>query len=404
MEQHILSILKESNTIIIPNLGALTITNQTTGEIMFMPYLKYDDGKLSNYIAEEEGISSDEAKTKITSFTENILNKLTTSGSASLPGIGTFSKGEDDIEFKHDSNAENTQTIIETSPQVPASETNEEIQNETPIEEVIEPVQEEQNETEIETRPETTPEDQTDITTEDKELDSELTTPSKEEQKAALKAEKEAKTKAESEAKAKAKAEKEAKIKAEKEAKAKAKAEKKNKKTLNEDSNSSKPKKKRGIVFWILILLVLILGAGGTYVGLNYEDVKDKLPFLSHEKHEEVSEEHDEVSEEHEESNDLENNEETTSTESSNETHKTRTHAKSENGAFYIILGTFNEEVNARGLAERLSMEGVNNANVIERDGRYSVIYNKFSTKDAALSELETARTKAKNAWIFSAH
>ena len=394
MEQHILSILKESNTIIIPNLGALTITNQTTGESMFMPYLKYDDGKLSNYIAEEEGISSDEAKTKITSFTENILNKLATSGSASLPGIWTFSKGEDDIEFKHDSNSENTQTIIETSPQVPASETNEEIQNETPIEEVIEPAQEEQNKTEIETRPETTPEDQTDITTEDKELDSELTTHSKEEQKAALKDEKEAKAKAENEAKAKAKAEKEAK----------AKAKKKNKKTSNEDSNSSKPKKKRGIVFWILIMLVLILGAGGTYVGLNYEGVKDKLPFLSHEKHEEVSEEHDEVSEEHEESNDLENNEETTSTESSNETHKARTHAKSETGAFYIILGTFNEEVNARGLAERLSMEGVNNANVIERDGRYSVIYNKFSSKDAALSELETARTKAKNAWIFSAH
>ena len=372
MEQHILSILKESNTIIIPNLGALTITNQTTGEIMFMPYLKYDDGKLSGYIAEQEGISSDEAKAKITNFTEAILNKLATSGSASVYGIGTFIKGEDDIEFNHDSSAENTQTVESTTPQVSVPEVKEEIVKETPAEEVNETTQEELNTPVSETTPNNASEEKKEEIIENKEpeLNSEEKAPSKEDQKAALKAQKEAK--------------------------AKAKADKKNKNTSNEESGSTKPKKKKGIFFWIIIVLIVILGAGGTYVGLNYEDLKDKLPFMSHEKHENTSDEH-------EESDDSVESEETSSNESSNETQESTSHAKSEIGSFYIILGTYSEEVNARGLAERLSMEGVSNASVIERDGRYSVTYNKYSSKDAALAELETARLKAKNAWIFTA-
>ena len=42
MDKYLLLLLKEVNTIIIPDLGALTITNHSTGEIMFMPFLKYD--------------------------------------------------------------------------------------------------------------------------------------------------------------------------------------------------------------------------------------------------------------------------------------------------------------------------------------------------------------------------
>ena len=44
MNNYLLQLLKEIKTIIIPGLGALTLTNEATGEMMFMPYLKYDDG------------------------------------------------------------------------------------------------------------------------------------------------------------------------------------------------------------------------------------------------------------------------------------------------------------------------------------------------------------------------
>jgi ATP-dependent Zn protease len=72
-------------------------------------------------------------------------------------------------------------------------------------------------------------------------------------------------------------------------------------------------------------------------------------------------------------------------------------------GNFYIILGSFSERVNAEGLAERMVMEGHSHASVIERNGNYSVIFNKYNSKDDAKAELSEARTIAKNAWVLTA-
>ena len=101
MEKHIKQILHEVNTIIIPGVGALTVTSHTTGEIMFMPYLKYDDGKLASFIAEIEGITLDEAKAIISDDVSNILNTIETGNSFNLNGIGSFKKDPSGgIEFK----------------------------------------------------------------------------------------------------------------------------------------------------------------------------------------------------------------------------------------------------------------------------------------------------------------
>jgi hypothetical protein len=101
MEKHIKQILQEVNTIIIPGIGALTVTSHTTGEIMFMPYLKYDDGKLASFIAEKEGITLDEAKAVISDDVSNILNTIEAGNSFNLNGIGSFKKdASGGIEFK----------------------------------------------------------------------------------------------------------------------------------------------------------------------------------------------------------------------------------------------------------------------------------------------------------------
>ena len=101
MEKHIKQILHEVNTIIIPGVGALTVTSHTTGEIMFMPYLKYDDGKLASFIAEIEGITLDEAKAIISDDVSNILNTIEIGNSFNLNGIGSFKKdASGGIEFK----------------------------------------------------------------------------------------------------------------------------------------------------------------------------------------------------------------------------------------------------------------------------------------------------------------
>ena len=100
MDKYLLEILKEMNTIIIPGLGALTITNSTTGEIMFMPYLKYDDGKLVRYIAEKEGWSENDAQNLIAKYVREIEAKLNVGDSYDMYRFGSFTKTPSgDVEF-----------------------------------------------------------------------------------------------------------------------------------------------------------------------------------------------------------------------------------------------------------------------------------------------------------------
>ena len=102
MDQYLLQILKETNTIIIPGLGALTITNTATGEVMFMPYLKHDDGKLSAHIATKEGIEENEAKNIVAKYVREIQTSVDKGDSYNMFQFGTFSKGADgDIEFEN---------------------------------------------------------------------------------------------------------------------------------------------------------------------------------------------------------------------------------------------------------------------------------------------------------------
>ena len=116
MEKHLQQILQEVNTIIIPGLGALTVTNHKTGEIMFMPYLKYDDGKLATFIAEKEGITLDEAKVLISKDVSSILSAIEAGNGFNLNGIGSFKKDfSGDIEFK-------SGVYVETSSAVSVSE------------------------------------------------------------------------------------------------------------------------------------------------------------------------------------------------------------------------------------------------------------------------------------------
>ncbi|MBI1838130.1 MAG: hypothetical protein HYR91_12780, partial [Flavobacteriia bacterium] len=102
MDKYLLLLLKEVNTIIIPGLGALTITNEKTGEIMFMPYLNYDDGKLATYIAEKEGFELNDAKNLISKYVREVQTILAKGESYDMFEFGTFLKDKSgDIVFKN---------------------------------------------------------------------------------------------------------------------------------------------------------------------------------------------------------------------------------------------------------------------------------------------------------------
>ena len=100
MNAYIVKFLREVNTLIIPNFGALTITDAETGEILFLPYLKYDDGKLVNFIAEQKGISTDEAKELIAESILGIQEKLELGENYPIASLGSFGKSKTgEIEF-----------------------------------------------------------------------------------------------------------------------------------------------------------------------------------------------------------------------------------------------------------------------------------------------------------------
>lgn len=123
MDKYLQQILREVNTIIIPGLGALTVTNERTGETMFMSYLKYDDGKLSQHIVEKEGMSENEAKNLIAKYVREITLKLDQGETYDMFQFGRFLKNkEGDVDFENWKMYADNNTVTE-SPEIAASKT-----------------------------------------------------------------------------------------------------------------------------------------------------------------------------------------------------------------------------------------------------------------------------------------
>lgn len=123
MDKYLLDILKEVNMIIIPGLGALSLTNRDTGEIMFMPYLKHDDGNLSKFIAEKEGWEENDAKNLVAKYVRDIEAKLNVGESYDMFQFGSFSKDKSgDIQFTS-WKAPVTEEVVEITEEVEVGET-----------------------------------------------------------------------------------------------------------------------------------------------------------------------------------------------------------------------------------------------------------------------------------------
>lgn len=101
MDKYLLQILLQTKTIIIPGLGALTITNEETGEIMFMSYLKYDDGELVKHIVEKDGFTENEAKNLIAKYVSEINTRLSKGNDYEMFQFGKFFMKDGEIEFEN---------------------------------------------------------------------------------------------------------------------------------------------------------------------------------------------------------------------------------------------------------------------------------------------------------------
>lgn len=95
MDKYLIDFLKENATLILPGIGALTITNAETGEILFMPFLKHDDGRLAEFIASKEGIDEQQARIQVAQYTREIERKLNTEGTYDIYLFGQFTREAD---------------------------------------------------------------------------------------------------------------------------------------------------------------------------------------------------------------------------------------------------------------------------------------------------------------------
>lgn len=392
MEELIKKYLIENKTIIIPRLGALTLTNEDTLEVMFLSYLKFDDGKLSEAYANAYGCTSEEAKVVVSKWVDEIILQLDELQEVAILDIGTFVKEEDEYAFKAStiatasapSNDEETLVVEE------AADTKEIIvlTDEEPDTEEI-PAIEEEEESGVEPVQEPEPEvlPQEPIVEVIEEPRSEPAIEVEEVVSHDVVVE-----------------EKEEFI------------------PIDNTSQEKLPKearKRRSAINKVLVLLTILLLLIGTTSIVFYEDLKTYLPFLQTEKFEKVDTKNSTspeiTSEEIEEDlieniaqeettdviveNEVEDVEEVTTTEMEKaiETPKIATPilSSTENG-FYVIVGSFNDRSNAERLLKGLKEKG-NGAELIDNKGFYMVSIARFST----LLEAQNKNNEVGSSWIF---
>lgn len=408
MNKYLLQILHEINTIIIPGLGALTVTNSKTGEIMFMGFLKHEDGNLAKYIVEKEGISENDAKNMIAKFVREIHIQLDKGDDYDMYQFGRFKKVNGEIEFENWSNYSNT----DENNQITTDKSNEiDFKNELKVEE-ISPV-----ETIINHKPlKEILEEKTEpskLKSEEEKSSSSITANTREEIKPS-------KVEIEVQTESNLNTEKTIPKKEEKTIQSSTDTNKKtpeiSNKPISKENSGDKQKikiveekKKKSKGFYILIILLFLI-AGGSVTTIIFYDKIEKA-FFSPIK-EKVA---DKIAENSAES-DIENiekqveldnveqtNNENSSTESiSTETTSPKTESievsQNTGMTYHIIAGGFGVEANAEKLAKKYQSEGKNASVLGKFDELYLVAYESFATKEEATLALKSSAVKG---WIF---
>ncbi len=428
MNNYLLQLLKEVKTLIIPGLGALTVTNEATGEIMFMPYLKFDDGTLAKHIASKEGIEQNDASNMISKFVREVTAELDKGNSYDMYQFGRFVKVDGEIAFEAWSAGNGGQQSAAEAPKV---------------EKPVEPVKEEP-------KVEIKPVEEAPKTVEPK--IEKIVPPVAETPKTEPKAEKTPPPVIEE---PKVEAPKVEKIvppvvEPKKEpVKQEAKKEPPKKDKPVKAEKAPKEKRKTSVFSYILWgFLVLVLGAG-TFIAIQFDSLKKDFPILA-----DLAGENDDAAKGSEEVKQLEEDPDASvdSAESEpipedqvqivedqlpaekpieepkkeekvkpKETPKPKvevtvnkkpvTKPKAQNTGstasfdgskhFHIIAGSFGSEANANRLAGKLQSKGFGEASVTMNGGMYRVSVKGFATLSEATAEAASIQSSVPGAWVL---
>ncbi len=410
MDKYLISILKEVNTIIIPGIGALTIVNQATGEVMFMSYMKFDDGKLAEHIAQKEGWELNDAKNLVSKYVRDITTKLNQGDTYDIYQFGSFFKNSDgEIDFKswdglstsssaNMTSEESKHDAIADSDSIKAklNEIQAEAEESTAaLEEEVEEIKHKEAEHSIDAVIDLIEDVVVPVHEEKKVVDNKTITP-------IVPVSEEAQWKDDLDVPP---------INLKKEIP---------KKPILEKTEKDKIKKRRGVGFYILIFVLLVLIGGGTYVGINYNELKQHIPFLAGNSTENIVD-----IDENEEAEGAANQPEADvdATEDEDEANGNDKPEKaieepakkpepivssSSNGLtlnkllpVQIIVGSFTEEDNAQRKIAQLKASGVNAEMIGRYDGLHLVSIAAFNTSSEVKANAETLKSTGESYWIF---
>ena len=85
MNKKFLNAVDKLKTVTIPNIGTIV---KIGSKYSLNHFLKYNDGRFSKYLQENEGIIKDDADLKVKVWCEQIINDLNSIGHYNLEGIG----------------------------------------------------------------------------------------------------------------------------------------------------------------------------------------------------------------------------------------------------------------------------------------------------------------------------
>lgn len=409
MNQYLLQILKETNTIIIPDLGALTITNEKTGEIMFMSYLKFDDGKLINYIASKDGVEKNDAKNIVAKYVREIKSKLDKGESYDMFQFGSFFKNEEgEIDFKNwnaSSSSVKTVKTVETEEKIVETLIEE---KQTPsIEDVLPP----KNDEEVKEDEKTPTDSQKSIdeilsksTIEDEAVVNE--TPPRIEVIIEKPIEKKSE---EVTSKSTAKIDENIYFSPEELKELEQKEAVKKTTSKLKDKPAAKEKKKRGVGFIILLILIGLISLSAIGTAIFYQQIKSLIPFLNETK-KEIQLEEKEIVDEIENSLDevyqdtLEMNTQDSESElqpekiEKIEEKSTPTPSPSiqQGGGFHVIGGSFSSEANARRFVEELKAKNI----AAEYIGKYGMYLVSLGSYNSSAEATQAMKASGQTGWI----
>lgn len=95
MNKYLQLLLQLESTVIIPEFGAIIIANEKTGDLLFNEYLKFNDGKLVQFIVENSNMDEQEALNFISKYVREINAQLDKGESYDMFEFGSFTKNKD---------------------------------------------------------------------------------------------------------------------------------------------------------------------------------------------------------------------------------------------------------------------------------------------------------------------